>query len=78
MPAPGRIGRLEIARQEQPSVLERIPITASRTSGFEPYRHRLQAASYHSLYRPEAVVETDLAGRLDFRQLFARLDEPDE
>jgi hypothetical protein len=54
------------------------PITASRTSGFEPYRHRLQAASYDSLYRPEAVVETDLAGRLDFRQLFARLDEPDE
>jgi hypothetical protein len=43
----------------------------------EPYRQR-QVPGYDSLHRPELIVQTDLAARLDFRELFARQDEPDE
>ncbi|HXM41915.1 MAG TPA: Uma2 family endonuclease [Bryobacteraceae bacterium] len=45
----------------------------------DPYRQRLQVADRDGLHdRPELVVETELAGRLDFGELFARLDEPSE
>jgi hypothetical protein len=45
----------------------------------DPYRQRLQVAGRDGLHdRPGLVVETELAGRLDFGELFARLDEPTE
>jgi Uma2 family endonuclease len=43
----------------------------------DPYRRRLQAADRDGLRDvPELVVETDLAGRVDFAELFAKLDAP--
>ena len=45
----------------------------------DPYRRRLQVADRDGLHdRPDLVVETDLAGRLDFGELFAKLDESSE
>jgi Uma2 family endonuclease len=45
----------------------------------DPYRRRLQAADRDGLRDvPDLVVETDLAGRVDFGELFATLDEPSE
>ena len=45
----------------------------------DPYRQRLQIADRDGVHdRPDLIVETDLAGRLDFGELFARLDEPSE
>jgi Uma2 family endonuclease len=43
----------------------------------DPYRHRLQEADRDGLHdRPDLIVESELAGRLDFGELFAKLDEP--
>jgi Uma2 family endonuclease len=45
----------------------------------DPYRLRLQVADSDGLHdRPGLIVETDLAGRLDFGELFARLEDPSE
>lgn len=45
----------------------------------DPYRHRLQAADRDGLHDSlELIVETDLAGRVDFGELFAKLDDPSE
>jgi Uma2 family endonuclease len=45
----------------------------------DPYRRRLQVADRDGLHdRPGLIVETDLAGRLDFGELFAKLDDPSE
>ena len=45
----------------------------------DPYRHWLQVAGRDGLHdQPDFMAETDLAGRIDFGQLFARLDEPSE
>jgi len=45
----------------------------------DPYRRRLQEGDRDGLRdRPNLVVETDLVGRVDFGELFARLDEPSE
>jgi len=45
----------------------------------DPYRHRLQVAYRDGLHdRPDLVVETELAGRLYFAELFAKLDESSE
>lgn len=45
----------------------------------DPYRRRLQEADSDGLRdRPDLVVETDLAGRVDFGELFAKLDEPSD
>lgn len=45
----------------------------------DPYRHRLQVADRDGLHdRPDLIVETELAGRLDFGELFGKLDEPSE
>jgi Uma2 family endonuclease len=45
----------------------------------DPYRRRLQEADRDGLRDcPNMIVETDLAGRVDFGELFARLDEPCE
>ena len=45
----------------------------------DPYRQRLQVADRDGLHdRPDLIVETELAGRLDFGELFAKLDEPSE
>ncbi|MGO4880772.1 MAG: Uma2 family endonuclease [Bryobacteraceae bacterium] len=43
----------------------------------DPYKRKLQEADSAGLRDcPDLVVETELAGRVDFRELFARLDEP--
>jgi Uma2 family endonuclease len=43
----------------------------------DPYRHRLQKADRDGLQDcPDLIVESELAGRLDFGELFAKLDEP--
>jgi Uma2 family endonuclease len=43
----------------------------------DPYRHRLQEAGRDGLHdRPDLMVESELAGRLYFGELFAKLDEP--
>jgi Uma2 family endonuclease len=43
----------------------------------DPYRRRLQVADRDGLHdRPALIAETELAGRLDFGELFAKLDEP--
>ena len=43
----------------------------------DPYRHRLQEANRDGLHDcPDLIVESELAGRLDFGELFAKLDEP--
>jgi hypothetical protein len=43
------------------------------------YRFRLQAANGDGLHdRPDLIVETELTGRLDFGELFAKLDDPSE
>lgn len=43
----------------------------------DPYRHRLQVADRDGLHdRANLIVETGLAGSLDFNELFARLDDP--
>jgi Uma2 family endonuclease len=45
----------------------------------DPYRCRLQEADRDGLRDcPNPVVETDLVGRVDFGELFAKLDEPSE
>jgi len=45
----------------------------------DPYRRRLQEADSEGLRdRPDLVVETELAGRVDFGELFARIDQPSE
>jgi Uma2 family endonuclease len=45
----------------------------------DPYRRRLQGADWDGLRDyPDLVVETDLVGRVDFGELFAKLDEPTE
>ena len=45
----------------------------------DPYRHRLQVADRDGLHdRSDLIVETELAGCLDFGKLFATLDEPSE
>jgi Uma2 family endonuclease len=45
----------------------------------DPYRRRLQEAGRDGLRDcPNLIVETDLVGRVDFGELFARLDEPSE
>jgi len=44
-----------------------------------PVPPRLQAADCNGLHdRPDLVVETELASRLDFGEFFARLDDPTE
>jgi Uma2 family endonuclease len=40
-----------------------------------PYRHRLQVADRDRLHRPDLIVEAELAGRVDFGELFAKLDD---
>jgi Uma2 family endonuclease len=45
----------------------------------DPYRHRLQVAGRDGLHdQPDLIVESGLAGRLDFAELFAKLDDPSE
>jgi len=45
----------------------------------DPYRLRLQVAGRDGLHdRSDLAVETELAGRLDFGELFAKLDAPSE
>jgi Uma2 family endonuclease len=45
----------------------------------DPYRRRLQEADRDGPHDcPDLIVESELAGRLDFGELFARLDEPSE
>jgi Uma2 family endonuclease len=43
----------------------------------DPYRGRLQEADCDGLHdRPDLIVETELVGRVDFGELFRKLDEP--
>jgi Uma2 family endonuclease len=43
----------------------------------DPYRHRVQVAGSDGLRDcPDLIVETDLVGRVDFGELFAKLDRP--
>jgi len=45
----------------------------------DPYKHTLQEADCEGLRAcPDLTVETDLVGRVDFRELFAEVDEPSE
>jgi Uma2 family endonuclease len=45
----------------------------------DPYRRRLQEADGDGLHdRPDLIVETELAGRVDFGELFTKLDESSE
>lgn len=45
----------------------------------DPYGRRLQEADVDGLHdRPDLIVETELAGRVDFNELFAKLDEPSD
>jgi Uma2 family endonuclease len=45
----------------------------------DPYKRSLQDADRDGIrYRPELVVETALAGRVDFNELFVQLDESTE
>jgi Uma2 family endonuclease len=43
----------------------------------DPYRHRVQEANRDGLHDcPDLIVRSELAGRLDFGELFAQMDEP--
>ena len=45
----------------------------------DPYKRTLQEAGREGIHScPDLVVETELVGRVDFKELFARLDEPTE
>jgi Uma2 family endonuclease len=45
----------------------------------DPYKRTLQEADRNGIRDcPSLVVETELVGRVDFNELFARLDEPTE
>ena len=45
----------------------------------DPYKRQLFIADYTGVRDvPELIAETDLVGRVDFKELFARLDEPAE
>jgi Uma2 family endonuclease len=45
----------------------------------DPYKHTLQEADREGIrYCTDLVLETELVGRVDFNDLFARLDEPTE
>ena len=44
-----------------------------------PYKHTLQEADGEGIrYCADLVLETDLVGRVDFKALFAKVDEPTE
>jgi len=45
----------------------------------DPYKHTVQEADRDGIRsRDDLVLETDLVGRVDFNDLFARVDEPTE
>lgn len=45
----------------------------------DPYKRRVQEAGSDGLRDcPDLIVETDLVGRVDFGELFAKLDQPRE
>jgi|HubBroStandDraft_1064217.scaffolds.fasta_scaffold00848_10 Uma2 family endonuclease len=45
----------------------------------DPYKHTLQEADRDGIrYCTDLVLETDLVGRVDFNDLFAKVDEPTE
>jgi Uma2 family endonuclease len=45
----------------------------------DPYKRTLQRADREGMHPcPDLVAETELVGRVDFNELFARLDEPTE
>jgi Uma2 family endonuclease len=45
----------------------------------DPYKRSLQEADREGIrYRADLVAETELVGRVDFKGLFAQVDEPTE
>ncbi|MGA2588295.1 MAG: Uma2 family endonuclease [Bryobacteraceae bacterium] len=45
----------------------------------DPYKRTLQEADREGIrYRTDLVVETELVGRIDFKELFSQLEEPTE
>jgi Uma2 family endonuclease len=45
----------------------------------DPYKHTVQEVDHEGIrYCPDLAPETDLVGRVDFNDLFAKVDEPTE